>query len=319
MATRHHLAGLLTAALWAATLGCTPTQPEVPASSAAPVRAPTVVAVSYPLADFATRLAPKDVEVVLPTPRGVDPAFWKPSADEIAEIQRAQLILRNGAGYARWTEYATLPSSRTVVTAAGCRERFLSTGKTRKHRHGPEGEHAHADTASTTWLDMRLARCQAERVRDALIALAPSESDAIEERFEALAADLDDLDARLRTSAAAWKETRKDRGLLASHPVYQYLGDAYGLSIRSLHWEPDQRLDPEALRELDALLQAERSVLMLWEARPTPETEAALAQRGVIALVFDTVSQPPAEGDFVSAMRANAGRLACVMEPETCR
>ena len=36
----------------------------------------------------------------------IDPAFWQPTADEIARMQRADLILRNGAGYAKWARLA---------------------------------------------------------------------------------------------------------------------------------------------------------------------------------------------------------------------
>lgn len=312
MASKHDLAGLLTAlALALVATGCS--KKASPGETHPDARPATVYTVNYPLAYFAERLAPGEAEVVLPVPREVDPAFWKPSPEVIGQYQSAGLILLNGAGYAGWTDYATLPPGRTVFTAQGCRDAFLPSGETLKHQHGPDGEHAHGDTAFTTWLDLRLALCQASHVRDALIDLFPSEENAIRARHSKLANDLAELDAALR-AAAAWG----DRPVLASHPVYQYLADAYGLRIESLHFEPDQPLDPEALEGLDLARETHPAKLMLWEAPPLAATVSVLRTRGITVVVFDPASQPPPDGDFISVMRANAKRLACATGSETC-
>ncbi|MBW1762932.1 MAG: zinc ABC transporter substrate-binding protein [Deltaproteobacteria bacterium] len=103
-------------------------------------RAPSVYTVNYPLAYFAERLAPEGVEIVFPAPPDVDPAFWKPAPDAIGRYQRADLILLNGAGYARWTRYATLPKSRVAVTTDGCRDELLQASETVTHQHGLGGD-----------------------------------------------------------------------------------------------------------------------------------------------------------------------------------
>ena len=313
MASESNLARLLTVCLiLASTAGCSKKAPSAPQATAqGPLR---VYAVNYPLSYFATRLAPSDVEVRLPVPESVDPAYWRPSADIIAEYQAASVILLNGAGYAGWTRYATLPRAKTLVTAQGCREAFLPSGENVEHRHGPGGAHTHADTAFTTWLDLRLAVCQAAHVRDALSRLSPGEQKAIEARFEALERDLLSLDERLRRVA----KHLAGQPLLASHPVYQYLADAYELSIESLHFEPDQALDAEALADLDARLDARPASWMLWEASPLPSTERELQDRRIEVVVFEPLAQPPREGDFLEAMRNNVARLACAAGAEAC-
>ena len=294
-------------------VGCSKRE-AAPSSEPQERPAPLVYTVNYPLAYFAKRLAPEGSEVVFPAPPGVDPAFWKPSPDVIRQYQNADLILLNGAGYAHWTRYATLPKARTVVTAAGCRDTFLPSGDAVKHQHGPDGEHAHGDTAFTTWLDMRLALCQAEHIRDAFIELAPTPKDAINQQFAALERDLVQLDTRLRAAAKAWG----DQPMLASHPVYQYLADAYGLRIESLHFEPDQALGPEAIQALDSLVARHPAKLMLWEAQPLPETEQLLRDRGIATVVFDPASLPPNEGDFLTMMTDNASRFACATGTGAC-
>ncbi len=274
----------------------------------------SIYTVNYPLAYFAERLAPEDIEVVFPAPRHVDPAFWKPTPEAIGRYQRAGLILLNGAGYARWTRYATLPKSRVVTTTDGCREGFLQTGEAMTHQHGPGGDHAHEGTAFTTWLDMRLARCQASHVADALVELLPPSKDAIGTKLEALGRDLNELDTRLRAAAKSWG----DQPILASHPVYQYLADAYGLRIESVHFEPNEALTPDDIQALESIQERHRAKLMLWEAQPLPETKQLLRERGIAVVIFDPSAQPPSTGDFLTVMSGNAERFACATGAEAC-
>ncbi|MGB5372937.1 MAG: metal ABC transporter substrate-binding protein [Polyangiales bacterium] len=270
--------------------------------------------VNYPLSYFAQRMAPAGVRVVFPVPRGIDPAFWKPTADAVQGFQSASLILLNGAGYARWTRYTTLPRTRIVVTADGCRDGYLHTEQSVRHQHGPEGEHAHSDLAFTTWLDLRLAACQASHVRDALLERLPEAKDGVSTGFETLEQVLLDLDARLRNVG----KVLDGRPILASHPVYQYLANAYGLSIKSLHLEPDQALSDEDWKEVDAMLKQDRANWMLWEAPPLEATEAGLLKRDVTPIVFDPAGQTPSEGAFLSVMEANVARLECAAGVKAC-
>ena len=59
----------------------------------------SVYVVNYPLQYFAERIGGPDVRVVFPAPADGDPAFWKPSPEQIAAYQKADLILLNGASY----------------------------------------------------------------------------------------------------------------------------------------------------------------------------------------------------------------------------
>ena len=83
-----------------------------------------IYTVNYPLSYFAQRMAPVGARVVFPVPPGIDPAFWKPTADAVQGFQSASLILLNGAGYARWTRYTTLPRTRIVAMSCFARTRL---------------------------------------------------------------------------------------------------------------------------------------------------------------------------------------------------
>ncbi len=64
---------------------------------------PVIAAVNYPLAYFAERLAGDFATILFDAPADEDPAFWVPSDDQLSAIQQADIILLNGASYAKWT------------------------------------------------------------------------------------------------------------------------------------------------------------------------------------------------------------------------
>ena len=51
----------------------------------------------------------------MPIPQDVDPAFWNPDVQAILAYQQADLILLNGAGYAKWVPQTTLSRSRITL------------------------------------------------------------------------------------------------------------------------------------------------------------------------------------------------------------
>ena len=106
------------------------------ADDAPPSDIRVVAAVNYPLAYFAERIAGDAVEVKFLAPADEDPAFWTPEGKALAQYQNADLILLNGADYAKWTLRMSLPQARCVTTFRG--EPIEEKGKA--HAHGKEGE-----------------------------------------------------------------------------------------------------------------------------------------------------------------------------------
>jgi zinc transport system substrate-binding protein len=265
----------------------------------------TVYTVNYPLAYFAERIAGEHARVVLPAPPDEDPAFWMPDMKTIAGYQKADLILLNGAGYSRWVGKVSLPRSRMVDTSADFRDEYVREEGAVTHSHGPEGEHAHEDTAFTTWLDFELAAKQARAIADAMKRKRPALAGEFEENHSALERDLMALDRRIRGIVKGGE----DRPLVASHPVYQYLRRRYGLNMKSVHWEPDEKPDDGEWLELRRLLRDHPARWMFWEGEPMAETVERLLSMGVGSIVFDPCGNVPEKGDFLATMRRNVENL----------
>jgi zinc transport system substrate-binding protein len=298
-------------------VGCSPEAPPPAdtAGSASPATIGVVEVTNEPLAWVVERLAGPLVEIRFRAAEAPDPAYWKPTTEDVLAMQRADLVVLNGASYEPWLKEVSLPSSRLLDTTAAVHDRLVSASEAVTHSHGPEGEHEHTGTAFTTWLDPTLLTDQARAVSAALAARWPEHGELFAERFAALAADLAALDAELAAATAPLA----GQALVFSHPVYQYFQRRYGLAGASVHFEPDTMPDAGQWADLDQLLEHDGADWMIWEAEPTAEVRDALAERGLGVIVVAPCSTPPVGGDFLDAMHASAEALRAASPDSTGR
>jgi len=266
----------------------------------------TVYVVNYPLQYFAKRIAGEHAQVVFPAPPDVDPAYWMPDAKTISAYQGADLILLNGANYAKWVNKVSLPQFRLVNTSAGFQDRYIQSAEVITHSHGPEGKHAHEALAFTTWLDFSLAAQQAKAITEALTRKRPALKDTFQKNFTELERDLLQLDQDMKGLVAKNPSTP----LVVSHPVYDYWARRYGLNIKSVHWEPDQVPDGKQFMELRNMLKEHPAKWMIWEGDPLKESVEMLKSLGVDSLVFAPCNNVPEQNDFLSVMQRNLKTLS---------
>jgi zinc transport system substrate-binding protein len=269
-----------------------------------------VISVNYPLHYFAQRIGGELVDTQYPVPPDVDPAYWEPSPEDIILYQEADLILLNGAGYAKWIEKVSLPPSKMIITSLPLQEKYIELSGGQTHSHGPEGEHEHKGYAFTTWLDFRFAIMQANEVCKVFTKLLPESERTFKSNLDLLKNDLSDLNRTMVAAAINYEGTT----LLASHPVYQYLSKGYNLKIQSFHWEPDQIPDELMWEEFEKVLASSKATIMLWEDTPLPEVSDRLTSLGVKIIVFNPCGNAPTDGDFISVMNENIEALNSSMK-----
>ena len=268
-----------------------------------------VYSVNYPLAWAAEQLLEEGALVHFPAPQDVDPAFWQPDLETISAYQQADIVLLNGANYARWLPRVSLAENRLLDTSRAFTDQFIPINSGPVHSHGPEGQHSHGEFAFTLWLDLSLYLQQVDAIAAALqetLAQAPEviarRQQGIVERITALDADLENLG-----------KTFNGAPILYSHPVYQYFNRRYEFNGHSLHWEPDQLPSAQDWSELANLLEHHSASVMLWEAEPLPQTRDKLTALGVVVVVFKPMGNRPEVNDFYAGMAANIDRLQAAM------
>lgn len=309
--------GVVAAALMGSCERAAPTVPDAkPAGqNAAPTAAAEgeILTTFYPSSYFAGRLAGGKVKVRCVTPPGTDPMEFRPSAEAIAGMRTAGLIVLNGAGLEKWARTASLPPSRTVELSRPFAGELLKF-KTVTHSHGPTGAHSHEGVDGHTWMDPVLAQAQARELAKAISAAWPEHAAAVEANLATLLAELGRLDAEWRALAPAISRVH----VLANHQAYSYPARRYGFAVVNLDVPPDEAPSPEQWLAVERAVAEARSAtpgrsrtVMLFEEAPLPETAKRLLDEfGVVAVVFSPGESEPADGGtYVELMRANLGRL----------
>jgi zinc transport system substrate-binding protein len=272
----------------------------------------SVYVVNYPLKYFAERIGGDHADVQFPAAKGTDPAYWIPNIATIAAYQQADLILLNGAAYAKWVDKVSLPRSKMVDTSRSFKDSYITIKGAVSHSHGAEGEHAHEGAAFTTWLDLDLAARQAKAIAIAFSRKSPELKKTFENNYAALEKDLMAVDQGIMQTVSK----NREKPLLASHPVYDYFSRRYGLNIKSVHWEPAEVPTDEQWIELQGILKEHPAEWMIWEGEPNPSSVAKLKSMVINSLVFDPCGNVPEQGDFLSVMRQNAENLKAAFQAE---
>ncbi|WP_341367915.1 metal ABC transporter substrate-binding protein [Yoonia sp. BS5-3] len=278
-------------------------------SAAAQDRA-RVVAVNYPLQYFAERLLGDTADVLFPVPADVDPSFWRPGIADISLIQEADLILLNGAGFATWIDRVSLPRSRVVQTSAAIEDQFIVT-ESITHSHGDGGEHSHEGLAAYTWLDPVLAIAQAEAVAAAINARGIAPQAEVNDRLDALRADLEMLDE----TATVALEGANTVPMIATHPRYQYFAHRYDLSISALEWEAGAAPSDTELADLETLVAKTGAKIILWEAEPPAAAIDAATALGLQSVIFPPMAQSDGNGTYLEALTTSIEALSAAVTP----
>lgn len=263
-----------------------------------------VFAVNYPLLYFAETIGGDHVEMIYPLTADADPAYWVPDTS-LAAIQNADIILDNGADYAKWMEKVSLPPSRIVNTSEGFNDDYIRIEAGATHSHGAEGEHVHFGYAFTTWLDFRLAALQAGAVKEALADKMPVYKNFFQKNYDSLKTALNSLNEQMMGIG----KVLEGKVLYASHPIYQYLERAYGLHIISMHWEPGELPEADQWNSFLNELEHHSTDFMVWEDEPGVEIREKLKAIGIRVVVFNPCANKPAKGSFIQIMNKNVADM----------
>jgi zinc transport system substrate-binding protein len=266
----------------------------------------------YPTQYFAERIGGELVQVICPVPEDEDAIFWMPDDETIQQYQQADLIVLNGAGFAKWVEKVSLPQSRVIDTAASFEDEFIHYENATVHRHGMAGDHAHEGLDGHTWVDPVHAMAQAKAVKEALVARLPESQTEIEQGYAGLIADLQSLDETLR----AYAEKYDGKPFFASHPAYNYIAQRYGWNVINLDLDPGEMPSEENFATMQKQVAAHGIQYLLWEGQPTEEIAARIqTELGIRNIVFspcELISKSDQENgvDYIQVMTKNLDNIA---------
>lgn len=214
---RFSLAALMAALVLFA--GCAP--------AAAPSGKKTIVVTYSILGSLVKDLAGDQFDVVVSMPNGLDPHEWEPSAKDIATLNKAALIVRNGLNLEGGME-GVLTQAETSGVPMFTAADHITVRRVKEGQGLPNGDADQAVGAQDPhlWLDPRGMKAVVTALAADLKSRFGTDLDA---RAADLGARLDALDAEIRTQVARVPEAR--RLLVTGHESMGYFADAYGMTL----------------------------------------------------------------------------------------
>jgi len=290
----------------------------------------TVVATTTILGDIVANVVGDQADVVVLMPIGADPHDFQASSAQVADINRADLVVANGLLLEEGLE-------DVLAAAAGDGVRILEVGSLLDpipfeglgHAdHEEEGEHAdheehdgHMHEGGSDdphiWLDpIRMAEA-ARFIADELAEVDPDGDWT--NRGEAYAEELTVLDEEI----AAMLASVDNRQLVTNHAALGYFADRYGFEVVGVVIPGGSTLgDPssEELSSLVAVMEREGvSVIFGETTQPATLAEAIAAELGedvsVVSLYTGSLDEPGTEAStLIGMLRTNAARIAAALD-----
>jgi zinc transport system substrate-binding protein len=198
-------------------------------SPSATPHAAKVMASFFPLYDFAKHVGGNKVNVTAMIPVGVEPHDWEPTIQQIQSLLSDDLFVYNGAGIDNWAD--KVETKLKVDASEGLP---LITDN-----HGNHDPH--------TWLDPVLAKRQVELIRNGLIKADPQNTDYYIQNAQSYIAQLDSLDARIKSELSTCTKT----DFIAFHSAFSYFSNRYGLHQHTILGEdPEGEIQAQTLEQL---------------------------------------------------------------------
>lgn len=108
----------------------------------------------YPMYEFTKNVAGDLADVHTLVPAGMEPHDWEPTPQDIASIEKADVLVYNGAGMESWMDQVTGSlSNASLIQVEASKGINLLKGGEHDHHHGDseatEHDHDHANEANT--------------------------------------------------------------------------------------------------------------------------------------------------------------------------
>ena len=206
----------------------------------------TVVASFYPLYEFASRVVGDRAEVSSLVPAGVEPHDWEPTAEDVSRGRAADVLVINGAGFERWAD--DMEAKVVANTSEGIEFNY------REEKEADDDEQGHEDAGGGSggvnphiWLDPILAKHQIDKIRNIMASSDPANADYYNQNADRFTAELDSLDAFIRSELADCNKS----DFIAFHDAFTHFSERYGLRQHSIHGvSPEGEILPQTIQQI---------------------------------------------------------------------
>ncbi len=234
----------------------------------------TIYTSFYPMYFLASEIAGDKAKIITLVPAGVEPHDWEPKPRTVAELQKADMFIYNGAGMETWLEgiRPTLEKTDIRLVDASKDIELLSSDKNNEDEH--EGEATNNIYDPHVWVSPAKYKQQAENIYEELCTMDAVNKDYYKANYEKLVKELDKLDSDFRQVAAGFK----NKVFIVSHSAFGYLASEYGLTQLAIRGvTPESEPSPAKLAELVEICHKNNVKYIFFENLVSPKLSQTLA------------------------------------------
>lgn len=276
----------------------------------------TVYTTVFPLTSFVEQIAEDTVNVESIYPQGADMHSYEPTQKDMISYSDGDLFLTtsNELDPVASSIAETIKNDTEIIeTAADINaEAFLESHHEHGHEeaHSDEEEHDHGSMDPHIWLSPSLASDMALSVKTALTELSPDNADMYNENYEALKADIEQLDEQLTQISSDPVNT----DVFISHESIGYLAHQYGFNQVGINGLSNQEPSQQELTEIIDSINAEDIPYILYEPNVTSTvTDVIRSETNAEPLYFNNLESPanndPEDATYQSMMEKNIESL----------
>ena len=276
----------------------------------------TVYTTVFPLTSFVEQIAGDTVNVESIYPQGADMHSYEPTQKDMISYSDGDLFLTtsNELDPVASSIAETIKNDTEIIeTAADINaEAFLESHHEHGHEeaHSDEEEHDHGSMDPHIWLSPSLASDMALSVKTALTELSPDNADMYNENYEALKADIEQLDEQLTHISSDPVNT----DVFISHESIGYLAHQYGFNQVGINGLSNQEPSQQELTEIIDSINAEDIPYILYEPNVTSTvTDVIRSETNAEPLYFNNLeslaNDDPEDATYQSMMEKNIESL----------
>lgn len=181
----------------------------------------------YPIYDFVKKIGKDKVDISTIVPIGIEPHDFEPTAKQIIEIQKADLIFINGIGFESWI-------SKVINSNIVDLSKNITIEK------------INSDPNPHIWLDPILVKTLSKTIFDRLVSLDPQNTDYYKENFKEFNNNLELLNSDILMNLTNCSLD----DFIAFHDSFGYFAKRYGLTQHPIGGlSPEADVNPQRVSE----------------------------------------------------------------------
>ena len=282
----------------------------------------------YPMYEFTKAITGETANVINIMPAGSASHGWEPSAKQVAELSKTDLLIYQGAGMEEWIE-----SVKASLENEGSKLKWVEAGEGiellpgHSHDHDDHDDHDHDDHDHDhddhdhdhdhddhdhddhehehthaydphLWLSPRNSSKMLENIKNALVELNPEAKDIYEKNFN-------DYNMKLKELDKLYKEKLSEnnvKSFVITHEAFGYIAKDYGLKQYGLTgMGTEQDPNPEKMKEMVNLVKSENMKAIYFDDAGSDKIAKVLANElGDIKVLPLTTMHSPTEAELAA-------------------